>query len=82
LTGQILARPVSDVQSLGDRLQARQSDDLSPLQGGKSGLVARPVGVVPEDRVSPNARTADRPSRWSMDRTGSERPVDGSARPR
>ncbi len=33
LAGQILAGPVSDVQSLGDRLQARQSDDLSPLQG-------------------------------------------------
>lgn len=82
LAGQILARPVGDVQALGDRLQASQSNDLSPLKGGKSGLVARPVGVVPGDPAIPSPRSAGRSSTRLMDRTGSGRPVVGSAPPR
>jgi len=82
VAGQILARPVDDVQPLGDRLQTSQSNDLSPLEGGKSGPVARPVGVVPGDRASPSSRSDGRFSRWLMDRTGSGWPVAGSAPPR
>lgn len=44
LAGQILARPMSDVQSLGDWFQACQSDDLSPLQGGNPGWSPGPIG--------------------------------------
>ena len=81
LSSQIPACPVGDVQTLGDRLQASQSNDLSPLEGGKSGPVARPVGAVPGDRASPNSRSDGRSSRWWMDRTGSGWPVAGSAPP-
>ena len=34
LAGQILARPVGDVQALSDWLQAGQLNDLCTLQGG------------------------------------------------
>jgi len=82
LAGQILARPVGDVQALGDWLQASQLNDLGALQGGKSGPAARPVGVVPADRASPRPRSDGRFSRWLMDRTGSGWPVAGLAPPR
>jgi hypothetical protein len=83
LSSQILAGPVGDVQPLGDRLQASQLNDLSPLEGGKSGPVARPVGAVPGDRAGRSPRSDGRSSRWWRDRTGSGWPVVGSApRPR
>lgn len=82
LSSQILARPVGDMQPLGDGLQASQLNDLGPLEGGKSGPVARPVGAVPGDRAGRNSRSDGRSSRWWRDRTGSARPVVGSARPR
>jgi hypothetical protein len=41
--GQVLARPVGDVQALGDRLQAGQLADLGALQGEKSEPVAGPL---------------------------------------
>ena len=72
LAGQILARPMRDVQSLGDRLQARQPDNLSPLEGGKSGLVARFVAAGPAGWTGPSSRSGGRPSRWSRDRAVSE----------
>src|SRR5262245_15872090 len=43
LTGQILAGPVGDVQSLGDRFQAGQFHDLSPLHRGD---LLRPTRVA------------------------------------
>ena len=79
LSGQILARPVGDVQPLGDGFQASQLNDLGPLEGGKSGPVARPVGAVPGDRASPSSHSDGRSSRWWMDRTGCGWPVVGSA---
>ena len=81
LAGQILARPVGDVQALGNRLQAGQLNDLGALQGGKSGPVARSVGVVPGGRASPSSRSDGRSSKWLMDRTGSGSPGVGSAPP-
>jgi hypothetical protein len=48
LSGQILACPVGDVQPLGDRLQASQSNDLSPLEGGNPGRSPGPLGWFQE----------------------------------
>src|SRR4051794_2668014 len=69
LSSQILARPVSDVQALGDRLQTSQLNDLGALQGGKSGRVARAFGVVRAGRASPIPRSGGRSSRSLTDRT-------------
>jgi hypothetical protein len=38
LARQIFTGPVSNVQSLGQRLQAGQFDDLSSLEGGNRGV--------------------------------------------
>ena len=82
LSSQIPARPVGDVQALGDRLQASQLNDLSPLEGGKSGLAARSVAPVPRGRASPNPRSDGRSSRWLMDHIECEWPTAVSAPPR
>jgi len=65
---QRLARPVRDVQPLGNGLQTSQFDDLSSMQGGKS------AGDAPsEERPSaglrgPPAHSADRVARpWPHD---------------
>src|SRR5439155_26333697 len=47
LACQVGAGPVGDVQSPGNRLQAGQLDDLSPLQGGKSARDAPSGGSGP-----------------------------------
>ena len=44
LSSQIPAGPVGDVQTLGDRLQASQLNDLSPLEGGNPGRSPGPLG--------------------------------------
>jgi hypothetical protein len=41
LPGQVFARPVRNVQPLGDRLQAGQFNDLCPLHGSELLRVAR-----------------------------------------
>ena len=48
LAGQILARPVGDVQALGDWLQAGQLNDLCTLQGGNLGRSPGPLGWFQE----------------------------------
>ena len=48
LAGQILARPVGDVQALGDWLQAGQLNDLCTLQGGNPGRSPGPLGWFQE----------------------------------
>ena len=79
LAGQILARPVGDMQSLGDRLQAGQLNDLGALQGRKSGPLVRPVGVVPEGRASRSVRSDGRSSRRTTDRIACGWPMVRSA---
>jgi hypothetical protein len=74
LAGQILARPVGDVQALGDRLQAGQSNDLGPLEGGKSGRAARRVAAETRGRATPSPRSGGRSSRSSRDRAESGQP--------
>lgn len=39
LAGQIRTGPMSDMQSFGNRFQARQLDDLGTLEGGKGAPV-------------------------------------------
>jgi hypothetical protein len=82
LAGQLLATPVGDVQSFGDRLQAGQLYDLRPGQRGKF----RPGGpcgqLPPERRPSPFAHSDGKPARRSRDRIASARPQSARVRPR
>jgi hypothetical protein len=48
LAGQVLARPVGNVQALGNRLQAGQLNDLGALQGGNPGRSPGPLGWFQE----------------------------------
>lgn len=52
LASQVLGRPVSDVQSLGDRLRTGQFDDLGSLQGGNLLRPPQP-GVVRQELLQP-----------------------------
>jgi len=79
LAGQVFARPVRDVQTLGDRFQASQLHDLSALEGGKA------AEGDPDDRLPtarrPNhaARNRGRLSRQWPGRTASETPTSARA---
>ena len=73
LPGQILARPVGDVQALGQGLQASQLDDLGPLEGGKSDRGGRIGRSGPGVRSGPPARSIGRSSRRWPRRTASGR---------
>ena len=57
LPGQILTRPVGDVQAPGDRLQAGECDDLGPLEGGKSGPGGPVAEAVREGPIPPCRRS-------------------------
>jgi hypothetical protein len=79
LAGQIFARPMRDVQSLGDRFQTSQLHDLSALEGGKA-AVGDPDGRLPTARRPGRAaRSRGRLSRWWFGRTAFETPESGCA---
>ena len=78
LSGQILAGPVSNVQSLGHGLQAGQFDDLGTLQGGKSRSDVPIAWVSPGGRTAPGVRSSGRCDVRSIRHTESRRPGFGS----
>ena len=71
LARQIRAAPVGEVRAFGDRLQARQLNNLRALQGGKSARDVRSVARRPAGRPSPSLRTGDTSARSSRHRTAS-----------
>ena len=73
LAGQVLARPVGDVQALGHGLQAGQLDDLCPFEGGKSDPGCRVGSAGPGVLPGPPARSVGRSSRRWPRRTASGR---------
>src|SRR5262249_8426894 len=92
LAGQLLTRPVGDVQPPGHRLQASQLDDLGGLEGGKSWRDApsgRRAGrrgarpIPPSDSGGPPARRWPRPlaPRRPRPRSVPRRPMPGRSAP-
>ena len=78
LSGQVLARPVGNVQTLGHGLQASQFDDLSTLQGGKSQSDVPTAWVGPGGKITPGVRNGGRCDARSIRHTESRRPRVGS----
>jgi hypothetical protein len=76
LAGQVFTGPVSDVQALGDWLQASPCDDMSPLEGGKSGQSGRICPCDDRSRARPirTPRNVDSSARrWSRRTTCGKR---------
>jgi len=74
LAGQILARPVGDMQALSNWLQTSERDDLGALEGGKSGPGGPVAGAVPTVRPVRARGSGGTCGGWFRRRTASGKP--------